>query len=98
MISRPRNTADERGALGQPAPEGFDRSPNVVHEPCAATYQRLTGVDIGSGAYEALKERGRRTPEDFAVVGFDNQEFIAAHLRPPLSTVAPSHHATGVGR
>ena len=26
------------------------------------------------GAYEALKERGLRIPEDVAVVGFDNQE------------------------
>jgi LacI family transcriptional regulator len=47
------------------------------------------------GAYEALKERGLRIPEDVAVVGFDNQELIAAHLRPPLSTVALPHYEMG---
>lgn len=47
------------------------------------------------GAYEALKERGLRIPEDVAVVGFDNQEIIAAHLRPALSTVALPHHEMG---
>jgi LacI family transcriptional regulator len=40
------------------------------------------------GAYDAIKERGLRIPDDVGVVGFDNQEIIAAYLRPPLTTVA----------
>lgn len=47
------------------------------------------------GAYEALKERVLRIPEDVAVVGFDNQELIATHLRPALSTDAIPHYEMG---
>lgn len=50
---------------------------------------------MAMGAYQALKERGIRIPEDVAVVGFDNQELIAAHLRPALSTVALPHYEMG---
>ena len=45
--------------------------------------------------YDAVKERSLRIPEDVAVVGFDNQEIIAANLRPPLSTVALPHYEMG---
>jgi LacI family transcriptional regulator len=47
------------------------------------------------GAYEALKEAGLRVPEDVAVVGFDNQELIAAQLWPVLSTIALPHYEMG---
>lgn len=43
---------------------------------------------MAMGAYDAIKERGLRIPGDVAVVGFDNQELIAAYLRPGLTTVA----------
>lgn len=46
-------------------------------------------------AYDAIKERGLRIPADVAVVGFDNQEIIADHLRPRLSTVALPHYEMG---
>jgi LacI family transcriptional regulator len=42
---------------------------------------------IAMGVYDALKEKGLRIPEDVSVVGFDNQELLAAHCRPPLTTV-----------
>ncbi len=38
------------------------------------------------GAMRALREAGRRIPEDVAVVGFDNMPF-ADHTEPPLTTV-----------
>ncbi|WP_326600773.1 LacI family DNA-binding transcriptional regulator [Streptomyces sp. NBC_01803] len=43
---------------------------------------------MAMGAYDAIKERGLKIPGDVAVVGFDNQELIAAYLRPALTTVA----------
>lgn len=50
---------------------------------------------VAMGLYDALRERGLRVPRDMAVVGFDNQEVIAGHLRPPLSTVALPHYELG---
>jgi len=42
---------------------------------------------IAMGVYDALKEKGLRIPGDVSVVGFDNQELLAAHSRPPLTTI-----------
>ena len=42
---------------------------------------------IAMGVYDALKEKGLRIPNDISVVGFDNQELLAAHSRPPLTTI-----------
>jgi LacI family transcriptional regulator len=42
---------------------------------------------MAMGAYDAIKERGLTIPGDIAVIGFDNQELIAAYLRPKLTTV-----------
>ncbi|PVG84806.1 LacI family transcriptional regulator [Nocardioides gansuensis] len=51
---------------------------------------------VAMGLYDALRERGLRVPTDMAVVGFDNQEIISGHLRPPLTTVALPHYEIGV--
>ncbi len=47
------------------------------------------------GVYDALRELGLAIPQDVAVVGFDNQEIIAAHLRPGLTTLQLPHYAMG---
>jgi LacI family transcriptional regulator len=47
------------------------------------------------GAYDALRELGRCVPRDVAVVSFDNQEVIAAYLRPALTTMQLPHYAMG---
>ena len=46
------------------------------------------------GCYEALKERGERPGETIAVMGYDDQE-IAQHLSPALSTVLLPHREMG---
>lgn len=46
------------------------------------------------GCYEALKERGEVIGETMAVIGYDDQE-IAQHLSPALSTVLLPHREMG---
>jgi LacI family transcriptional regulator len=48
------------------------------------------------GAYDALRKLGRRVPQDVAIVGFDNQEIIAANLHPGLTTMQLPHYEMGV--
>lgn len=50
---------------------------------------------IAMGAYDAIKERGLRIAQDVSVVGFDDQELLAAYLRPDLTTVALPFAAMG---
>ncbi len=50
---------------------------------------------VAMGLYDGLRQRGERIPERLSVVGFDNQEVIAAHLHPPLTTVALPHYELG---
>lgn len=47
------------------------------------------------GAYNALAELSLRVPHDVAIIGFDNQEIIAAALRPPLTTMQLPHYEMG---
>ncbi|MCA9837360.1 MAG: LacI family DNA-binding transcriptional regulator [Trueperaceae bacterium] len=54
------------------------------------------GTDrIAMGVYDALKEQGLSIPEDISIIGFDNQEIIAAYLNPALSTIALPHYEMG---
>jgi LacI family transcriptional regulator len=50
---------------------------------------------VAMGVYDALKERGLRVPEDVSVVGFDDQELIAPHVRPPLTTIRVPYFEMG---
>jgi LacI family repressor for deo operon, udp, cdd, tsx, nupC, and nupG len=42
---------------------------------------------LAMGVLKATRQRGRRVPEDLAVIGYDDIE-LAAYLEPPLTTVA----------
>lgn len=51
---------------------------------------------VAMGLYDGVKERGLRIPEDLGIIGFDDQEVIAGHLRPKLSSIALPHYDLGV--
>lgn len=61
----------------------------------AALLQRVPDLDavfvasdlMAAGALDALREAGKRVPEDVAVVGFDDHPMIAPHTVPPLTSV-----------
>jgi LacI family transcriptional regulator len=48
------------------------------------------------GAYDALRKLNLSIPGDVAVMGFDNQQFIASNLYPALSTMELPHYEMGV--
>ena len=50
---------------------------------------------MAMGAYRAAVELGLDIPRDLSIVGFDNQELIAANLFPGLTTVALPHYEMG---
>ena len=50
---------------------------------------------IAMGAYAAARRHGLEIPRDLSVVGYDDQQLIAAELDPGLTTVALPHHAMG---
>lgn len=78
----------------EPAQEGgFAAAPAILASGATAVFCHNDRVAMG--LYDGLKERGTRIPDDVAVMGFDNQEVVAAHLRPPLSTVALPHYELG---
>jgi LacI family transcriptional regulator len=47
------------------------------------------------GAYLALKEAGLRVPENMSVVGYDDQEDLAADVNPALTTVRLPYYEMG---
>jgi LacI family transcriptional regulator len=63
-------------------------------------YERPTAVfcyndRIAMGAYRAARKLGLHVPDDLSIVGFDDQEFIASEIDPPLTTVRLPHREMG---
>ncbi|MFC8682689.1 LacI family DNA-binding transcriptional regulator [Microbacterium ureisolvens] len=50
---------------------------------------------MAAGVYIAAHRRGLDIPRDLSVIGYDDQQLIAAEQDPPLTTVALPHYAMG---
>jgi LacI family transcriptional regulator len=50
---------------------------------------------MASGAYAAAHHLGLEIPRDLSIVGYDDQQFVAAELDPPLTTLALPHYEMG---
>jgi LacI family transcriptional regulator len=50
---------------------------------------------IARGVLDALRENGRRVPEDVAVLGHDNWETLVLAARPPLSSIDANYQDVG---
>lgn len=76
---------------------GFRAARELLGRPAAERPTALFCFNdrMAMGAYQAAAECGLRIPEDVSIVGFDNQELIAAGLRPGLTTVALPHYQMG---
>ncbi|MBD0418533.1 LacI family DNA-binding transcriptional regulator [Streptomyces sp. TRM S81-3] len=62
--------------------------------------RRPTGVfcyndRVAAGVLHAATRLGIAVPEELSVVGYDDQEHMAAFLAPPLTTIALPHRAMG---
>lgn len=77
------------------ADSGYRRALELMAMPEPPTALFCGSDRTAMGAYDALRELGLSIPGDVAVRGFDDQEIIAAYLRPALSTSALPHYEMG---
>ncbi len=74
---------------------GYDGALALMNLPEPPTALFCFNDRMAMGAYDALRKLNLRIPDDVSVIGFDNQELIAAELHPGLSTMALPHYAMG---
>jgi LacI family transcriptional regulator len=74
---------------------GFEGAMRLLQGPDRPTALFCLNDRAAMGAYSAAAALGLRVPEDLSIMGFDNQEVIAAHLRPTLSTMQLPHYEMG---
>lgn len=76
-------------------PTGYQHAMALMDLPDPPTAIFLANDMMAVGAYDALKERGLRIPDDVSVVGYDDRE-IAQFMRPALTTVVLPHYEMGL--
>lgn len=74
---------------------GYELAREVLARPDRPSALFCYNDRMAMGAYRAAAELGLDIPGDLSIVGFDNQELIAANLFPGLTTVALPHYEMG---
>jgi LacI family transcriptional regulator len=74
---------------------GYNCAMTLMQQPDRPTALFCYNDRMAMGAYDALRKLGLSIPQDVAVIGFDNQEIIAAHLYPALTTMELPHYRMG---
>jgi DNA-binding LacI/PurR family transcriptional regulator len=73
---------------------GYDLTKRLLARNAAITALFAANDIMALGAFAALRDAGRRCPEDVSIMGFDNLE-LAAVVTPPLTTISQPTHAIG---
>ncbi|QEU90306.1 LacI family transcriptional regulator [Streptomyces kanamyceticus] len=82
---------------GDFTPAGGERAMRRLLDVCPDVDAVFAANDLSaSGALRVLRERGRRVPDDVAVIGFDDMLPVAEQVDPPLTTVRQD--IEGMGR
>ncbi|UZX01472.1 LacI family DNA-binding transcriptional regulator [Arthrobacter sp. CDRTa11] len=76
-------------------PGGYEAARRMLDRADRPTALFCYNDRMAMGAYRAAAELGLSIPGDLSVVGFDDQQLIAANLHPGLTTVALPHYEMG---
>lgn len=75
--------------------QGYTAALHVLDGPCRPTGVVCANDRVAAGALLAAARLGIDVPAELSVVGYDDQDQMAAHLVPALTTVALPHHGMG---
>ena len=75
-------------------PGGYAATREIIERQAPFTALLACNDESAVGAMQALKECGRRIPQDVAVIGFDNR-FESRNQEPPLTTINQPAHEIG---
>ncbi|WP_420115202.1 LacI family DNA-binding transcriptional regulator [Pseudactinotalea sp.] len=88
-------TAPEVVPTGWDIGDGVEAATAVLSRAERPTALLCANDRVAAGVYLAAARVGLSVPEDVSVVGYDDDENIARHLRPALTTVALPHEEIG---
>jgi LacI family transcriptional regulator len=74
---------------------GYSTAKSILEQEDRPTALFCFNDRMAMGAYRAIHTLGLSIPDDIAVVGFDNQQLIAAELFPGLTTITLPHYDMG---